>query len=254
MFRVRAFMLVLALLPSVAAAGGGAVAGATEMTQIANNLQLMLSYVEQAQQTVTQFNQYQTMLRNLQRLTPSGVADNAAKKLWNDNSMNDTFRNMYRIVVGGQQMAYSLSNMDQQFRTLHPGYGNYSNGFNYQNAYRNWSDTTRSSVMGSLRMAAVQADDLQSERDLMIALSDASTSADGQLQALQAGNQIGVAMVSQMQKLRQLQMAQLQAQNTTALAEQGRKDSTDELMRQYLNQQYDHRSLSEKIQDAKQRR
>ncbi len=254
MCRANLFALLL-LLPGVVCAGSVAgTGGATEITQIANNTQLMMSYVEQAQQTITQLNQYQTMLRNLQRLTPSGIADTAAKKLWNDNSMNDTFRNMYRIVVGGQQMAYSLSNMDQQFRNIHPGYGNYSNGFDYQNAYRNWSDTTRSSVMGSLRIAAVQADDLQSERDLMIALSDASSSADGQLQALQAGNQIGVAVVSQMQKLRQLQLAQLQAQNTAALAEQGKRDASDDLMRQYLNQQYDHRSLEEKIQDAKKRR
>lgn len=255
MLRVNVFVLVFALFPGVAAAGSVAgTGGATEITQIANNTQLAMSYVEQAQQTIHQFNQYQAMLKNLLKLTPSGVADESAKKLWNDNSMNDTFRDMYRIVVGGQQMAYSLSNMDQQFRNLHPGYGNYGNGFNYQDAYRNWSDTTRSSYMGSLRMAAVQADDLQSERDVMVALSDASSTADGQLQAVQAGNQIGVAMVSQMQKLRQLQMAQLQAQNTTALAEQGRRDASDELMRQYLNQQYDHRSLSEKIQDAKKRR
>lgn len=251
----RAKIALLLLLPGIASAGTVAgTGGATEITQIANNTQLAMSYVEQAQQTIHQFNQYQAMLRNLQKLSPSGVADTAAKKLWNDNAMNDTFRNMYRIVIGGQQMAYSLSNMDQQFRNIHPGYGNYGNGFDYLDAYRNWSDTTRSSVIGSLRMATVQADDLQSERDLMIALSDASSTADGQLQAVQAGNQIGVAMVSQMQKLRQLQMAQLQAQNTAALAEQGKRDASDDLMRQYLNQQYDHRSLAEKIKDAKKRR
>lgn len=160
---------------------------------------------------------------------------------------------MYRIVVGGQQMAYSLSNMDQQFRNLHPGYGNYSNGFNYGDAYRNWSDTTRSSVMGSLRMAAVQADDLQSERDLMIALSDASSSADGQLQALQAGNQIGVAVVSQMQKLRQLQMAQLQAQNTAAIATQGRREASDELlMKIYKGNRSQVRTYDEIIRDRRQ--
>ena len=98
-------------------------------------------------------------------------------------------------------------------------------------------------------MATVQADDLQSERDLVGALSDSSSTAEGQLQAVQAGNQIGVAMVGQMQKLRQLQMAQLQAQNTVALAEQGRKGASDEWMRKYMNQKYDRRPLSERIKD-----
>lgn len=227
-------LLGAAFLISTVSAFAGSVAGtggATEITQLANNTQLAMSYTEQAQQTIHQFNQYQAMLKNLLRLTPSNVADTSAKKLWNDNNMNDTFRNMYHVVVGGQQMAYSLSNMDQQFQNLHPGYGNYGNGFNYQDAYRNWSDTTRHSVMGSLRMAAVQADDLQSERDLVVALSDSSSTAEGQLQAVQAGNQIGVAMVGQMQKLRQLQMAQLQAQNTAAVAAQSRQDSADDLLR-----------------------
>jgi len=243
-------VVVMCMFPGVALPGSVAgTGGSTEITQLANNTQLAMSYTEQAQQTIHQFNQYQAMLKNLLRLTPSNVADTSARKLWNDNNMNDTFRNMYRIVVGGQQMAYSLSNMDQQFQNLHPGYGNYGNGFNYQDAYRNWSDTTRGSVMGSLRMATVQADDLQSERDLVGALSDSSSTAEGQLQAVQAGNQIGVAMVGQMQKLRQLQMAQLQAQNTVALAEQGRKGASDEWMRKYMNQKYDRRPLSERIKD-----
>lgn len=230
-------LLGAAFLISTATAFAGSVAGtggSTEITQLANNTQLAMSYTEQAQQTIHQFNQYQAMLKNLLRLTPSNVADTSARKLWNDNNMNDTFRNMYRIVVGGQQMAYSLSNMDQQFQNLHPGYGNYGTGFNYQDAYRNWSDTTRNSVMGSLRMAAVQADDLQSERDLVVALSDSSSTAEGQLQAVQAGNQIGVAMVSQMQKLRQLQMVQIQTQSKAAISAQARSEASDELMMKVL--------------------
>lgn len=246
-----AFVLTLLLLPGAASAGGGAgVVGATEITQLANNTQLLASYVEQAQQTITQFNQYQAMLKNLQTLVPSNLVDDAAKKLWADTSMNDTFRNLYRISTGGQRVAYSLSNMDQHFRALHPGYGNFS-GFDFRNAYRDWSNTTREAHMGSLRMTAVQGDDLQSERDLMVELSSASSTAEGQLQAVQAGNQIGVAMVSQIQKLRQLQMAQLQAQNQAALAEQGKRDASEDLMRQYMNQQYDRRSLAEKIQAKK---
>lgn len=63
MCRVDAFVFGLLLMPGIAIAGSvGGTGGATEITQIANNTQLMMSYVEQAQQTITQFNQYQTML------------------------------------------------------------------------------------------------------------------------------------------------------------------------------------------------
>lgn len=223
-------VLLFILLPVSAMAGGGATGGATEWTQIANNVLLTSSYGEQARQALTQLKQYDTMLQNLKKLNPSGIANSEAQKLWQDQGMNSTFRDLYHVVVGGQSMAYSLSNMDQQFKMLNPGYGNYSNGFNYQDAYKNWSDTTRSAFMGSLRMAAVQASDLQTEGDVVTALSDASSTADGQMQAVQAGNQIGVAMISQLQKLRQLQLAQIQSQNTTAMAEQGRQGAADSLL------------------------
>jgi P-type conjugative transfer protein TrbJ len=227
----KTFIFLFLLWPLVSMAGGGAAGGgATEYTQLANNTQLVMSYGEQARQTVTQMNQYQAMLRNLKTLSPSGIANSEAQKLWQDHNMNGTFQNLYHVVVGGQQMSYSLSNMDQQFKLINPGAGNYANGFDFQNAYKNWSDTTRSAVMGSLRMAAVQGNDLQSEGDVISALSDASSTADGQMQALQAGNQIGVAMVSQLQKLRQLQISQMQAQNTAALAAQGRQGAADDLL------------------------
>lgn len=217
--------------PTILAGSVAGNGGSTEVTQLANNTQLALSYVEQASQTVTQMNQYATMLRNLMRLTPSALVGMAAQKLWKDQGMNDTFRNLYSVYVGGQKIAYSLRNLDQQFHQLHPGYGNYGKSFDFQSAYRNWSDSSREATLGSLRMAAVQADDLQTEGDLIRELSDQSATADGQLAAVQAGNQIGVAMIGQMQKLRQLQMSQIQAQNTAALASQGRQEAADDLLR-----------------------
>lgn len=219
-----------AAAPSALAGSVAGNGGATEITQLMNNSQLMMSYTEHAQQTVTQMNQYQTMLRNLQKLNPNGLSQTSVQKLWKDQGMNNTFRDLYRVVIGGQQQAYSLRSMDQLFKSIHPGYENLD-GFDFQSAYKNWSDTIRQAVIGSLRMTAIQADDLQTEGDVVQALADASSNVDGQVQAIQAGNQILVMLISQLQKLRQLQMAQMQAQNSTSLAEQGRKNVADELLR-----------------------
>lgn len=208
------------------AGGGGGFAGATEVTQIANNTELVMSYVEQAQQTVHQFNQYQAMLQNLRRLNPSALLGTAAQKLWQDQGMNDTFKDLYRISVNGQRIAYSLQSMDNQLRSVNPGYGQYTANFDFQGAYRNWSETTRGASMAALQTSVAHAADLSTEADVMRELSDLSSSADGQLKAIQAGNQVGIVMVSQMQKLRQLQMAQINAQQTAALAEQGRREAT----------------------------
>ena len=79
-----ALILALALALPRGPLHAGAVVGATEPTQILNNLQLGAQYVEQVQQTLTQINQYKAMLENLKQLTPSSLLDQAARKLWCD--------------------------------------------------------------------------------------------------------------------------------------------------------------------------
>lgn len=198
------------VLPIAAAHAGGAVAGATEPTQILNNLQLVASYAQQANQTVTQIQQYQTMLKNLLNMTPSQMLGEVAGKLWNDNNMSTAFKNLSTIVSAGQKISYTLSNQDQYFKNLHPGYGSV---WDFQNAYRNWSDNTLNSIQGALQVVSAHMDDFSNEQSMIQQLQQRSQSAQGQLQALQAGNEVGVAMVGQLEKLRQLQMAQMQSQN-----------------------------------------
>src|SRR5579871_4456339 len=213
----------MALVPVPAQAG--AVVGATEITQIINMVQLIASYVEQAQQTVTQINQYQSMVRNLQQMTPSNMLNQATQKLWQDQNMNQTFMNLRKIVIGGEQISYSLSNLDTNFKKVNPGYSAYGNGFNYKQAYANWSDNTMGNVKNSLAMVNAQQDDFATERDMMNELQAKSQSAGGQLEATQAGHQIALSMVGQLQKLRQLQMAQMQAQDAYLTASQGKSDA-----------------------------
>lgn len=227
--------LVAALATPLSANAGGAVAGATEPTQIMNNTQLVLSYAEQAQQTVTQMNQYQAMLTNLMRLTPSELLGQASRQLWQDQNMTQTFSNLRNIVVNGQSMAYTMSNMESRFKSVNPGYGNFGNGTDFFRAYQTWSDNTLGQVKNSVAMVTAHSENFASEEGMVQELANASNSAQGQLQAVQAGNQIGVAMVGQMQKLRQLQMAQMQAQNAYIAGQQSKADASDGALRQFLN-------------------
>lgn len=200
---------------------GGSVGRATEHTQILNNLQLVASYAEQVEQTVTQISQYQTMLTNLMQLTPSGALNQAAQKLWADQNMAQAFHSLRRIVIAGQSTSYTLANIDQNFKRMHPGYGA---KIDYQYAYRDWSDNTLDAVKNATALLTTHADDFESEASMVNLLSSRSQTAQGQLQALQAGNDVGIAMVGQIQKLRQLQMAQIQAQNAHIAAQQSEND------------------------------
>lgn len=207
----------------------GAVVGATEPTQIMNNIQLAASYGEQAQQTVTQINQYQTMLRNLVNSTPSQLLGQAAGTLWNDQNMTQTFKNLQTIVVAGQRIDYTLQNQDQMFKNLHPGYGS---AFD-KNAYKNWSDNTLGSVQNALAIAGAHAQNFSREQDMVKELQMRSQSADGQMKVLQAGNDIGVAMVGQMQQLRQLEIAQMNAQGQFMAGQQDRTNAGDQAWKDY---------------------
>lgn len=222
-------------LSSAVAFAGAMTGGATEVTQIANNLQLMMSYAEQAQQTVHQMNMYQAMLKNLMKNGPSATLDQQAYQLFRDQNMVGAFKQLRQVVIGGQKIAYSQATFDSQFKTLHPGYGNYGDGANYSTAYRNWSDTTHDSVENSLNMVNAQADSFDSEEAMVSELNSRSQSAEGQLQALQAGNSIGVSMIGQMQKLRQLQMAQMQAQGSYMAGQQSRQDVDDDVLKKFMN-------------------
>ncbi|MBN3815195.1 P-type conjugative transfer protein TrbJ [Paraburkholderia sp. Se-20369] len=219
-------LCVGAMLAAIAvnANAGGSVAGATEPTQILNNIQLVASYAQQAQQTVTQINQYETMLRNLMNSTPSELLGQAAGVLWKDNNMTQVFKNLSTIVQGGQKIAYTLQNTDQLFRNLHPGYGS---AFDFRNGYRNWSDNTLNSVQNALSLMTAHASNFANEQSMVKELQTRSQSAGGQMQVLQAGNEIGVAMIGQMQELRQLQAAQIQQQGAYIAAQQDRTNVGD---------------------------
>lgn len=227
-------LLVAAISSPVPVLATGAIAGATEPTQIMNNIQLVMSYVEQAQQTVTQLNQYQTMLTNLMRLTPSELLGQASRQLWQDQGMTQAFTNLRNIIVNGQSMAYTMSNMESRFKTMYPGYTSNGSPMDFFKAYQNWSDNTLGQVKNAVAMVTAHSEAFNSEQGMVQELANASNSAQGQLQAVQAGNQIGVAMVGQMQKLRQLQMAQMQAQNAFIAGQQSRTDSSDDALRKFF--------------------
>lgn len=214
-------------------ANAGAVIGATEVTQILNNLQLAQAYVEQAQQTVTQIRQYEAMLQNLKQLTPSAQLDQAAQRLWSDQNMLQTFRNLQQVVSGGQQMAYSLATVDTRFKQTYPGYG--ATSTNFSQSYRDWSGNTLNSVKNALSLVTAHAQNFDSEQGMMSELAVKSQTAAGQLQATQAGNQISVAMIGQMQQLRQLQMAQARVQGDYIAGQQSRQDGSDAKMQEYIN-------------------
>ncbi len=231
---MRAKYLIAAVAVAGALSGpahAGSIAGATEPTQILNMVQLIMAYSEQARQTVTQLNQYAAMLQNLRQMTPSNLLDTAAQQLFQDQNMAQVFRDLRTVYNNGQQAAYSLAQVNQQFANNHAGYGQV---VNFAQAYKNWSDTTLGAAKNAIKLVTAHGEAFATEEGMMSELAMKSQTAQGQLQATQAGSAIGLQMVGQLQKLRQLQMAQIQSQNEFAAADQSRRDAGDAMMQEFL--------------------
>src|SRR3954449_13245803 len=105
---MRKFMIAAILFASVAMQDPPiAKAGAfsTEITQLLNHAQLVMGYLRQGEQLVNELNMYSDMVRNVKNI-PSQVF----------GPIQADLDSLARIVQGGRALAYSLGNLDQQFR------------------------------------------------------------------------------------------------------------------------------------------
>lgn len=113
------------------------------------------------------------------------------------------------IIQRSQGLAYSASNIHQQFQQAYPGYHAPQN-FNQQ--YQNNINRTQNTLDGVLQAMGTSAQAFQNENTRLAFLQQQARHAQGQTQAIQASSQIASEMVSQLQLLRQTMMAQTNAQ------------------------------------------
>jgi len=192
----------------------GVVAGvATEWTQLLNHVQLVLSYIRQGIQLQTQLQQYTEQLKQ-GRVLPQQIF----------GSVEQDLSQLAQIVQGGQALAYSMGNLDAQFRATFPGYASRTSG--YFNDYKKWSQTSLDTTYSTLRAVGLQGQQLKNAQAVLSQLRAMSTSAAGQTEAVEVGNQIAEQQVEQMMALRQLMLVDLQSKQAYQ-AEQIQKEQAD---------------------------
>ena len=169
---------------------------ATEVTQLLNHAQLVMQYIRQGEQLANELNMYANMVQNLQQL-PSQIF----------GPIQADINQLGAIVQGGQALAYSLANLDAQFRNTFPGYSTAPNV--YYTQYQNWAQTTLHTTLGVLRAAGLQGQQLQSEQAVLSTLRNMAQNSDGRMQALQVLGDISEQQVQQLMKLRELMIADM---------------------------------------------
>ena len=199
----RAVVLVLACsmlfvaVPTLSDAG--VIAGvATEWTQILNHVQLIQSYIRQGLQLANELKHYQLALKE-SLIQPNQVF----------GVIQQDLGQLAQLVQGGRALAYSMANLDAQFRNTFTGYGFRTQGY-YQD-YQKWSQTSLDTTLNSLKAAGFHGQQLQSQQAILAALRAQSTGAGGEVQAIEVGNQIAEQQVEQLMALRQLMLVDLQS-------------------------------------------
>lgn len=215
--------LFIGITPYHPAIASGAVAGATEPTQIANNVELVLQYAKQVEQYATQLQQYRDQLQNTL---------NIPNQIW--SSIQNDLMGVMNVVKQGEALAFSLSNIGEQFQLKFPGF-RATNDF--VNDYKKWSQTLRDTLKGTLEAANLQSRQFATEEGVIAQLRSMSSSNQGRLQALQTGNQIAVEVAAQLQKLRALSMAQMQAQNSYIAKTEQEKDTENASVERMLRKE-----------------
>jgi P-type conjugative transfer protein TrbJ len=185
---------------------------ATEWTQILNHVQLIQSYIRQGLQLENELNHYQLALKQ-SLVQPNQVF----------GTIQQDLSQLAQLVQGGRALAYSMANLDAQFRQTFTGYGFRTQGY-YQD-YQKWSQTSLDTTLNSLRAAGFQGQQLQTQQAILAALRAQSTGAGGEVQAIEVGNQIAEQQVEQLMALRQLMLVDLQSKQAFQ-AEQIQKEQS----------------------------
>lgn len=191
------------------AGGGGLTGGATELTQLANNAELISVAISEAENLTYTIQQYEIMFENFRKL-PNYIKQQALADL----------QQLAQIVATGRAVSYSSGQIDEDYRReyrdfeYYAGKGRNANGIRdhefFSERYRDWAQVNHDSVRGALRAAGLQAQQFDREDSALRTIEQQMESAAGTKQLLQAGGSIAALQVEQLQKLRQLQMAQIQ--------------------------------------------
>jgi len=223
---MRRFLITVALagmlvLHSSVPANAGFFPFATEFTQALNYGQLVNQYIRQGAQLAEVLKQTADMIKNSERLTSQLFGPIRA-------DIND----LSGIVQGGLALAYSMANLDAEFRNRFRGYA--YNARTYYEDYFTWSQTALDTTRSTLRAAGLQSEQLLHEQTILEGIRDMSETAEGRMEALQVANQIAEQQVAQLMKLRQLMLADLQSKQAYQAHQVQKEAATEAAAEQFF--------------------
>ena len=173
-------------------------------------LKMIESVINEATMIANQLEQIRVLIQNTTNY-PEGI--------WDREALPRLLR-LGRIIEQEQTLAYTLSNVDGLFRERYPGYRPVTD---WAREYDSWTRTTLDTLRGTLNAVRLHGEDFAIEQARIDSLTALSDTAVGGMQAVQTGNMIAAEQVQQLVKLRQLVMAQVNAQNVYMASQANRE-------------------------------
>jgi len=191
-------------------------------------LNTLQTTINQATQISNQLQQLAYQLQSLRNI-PNGT--------WGE--IQADLAALRRVAKVGQSISYADANLSGEFIQMYPGY---QVPTNYTRAYTQWGTNSLGGMQGALSVAGLQSSQLSTEDATFAQLEALSNGSVGHMEALQVGNMIGIQQAQQLQKLRELQMAQLQGQFDYLATQQQNDLSKFAILRAWLDSQSSYKS------------
>lgn len=190
--------------------------------QVANQGVQIENQVTQIENQLTQIDNqldmYNNMLQNTEKL-PVQTWEAASKDLMG-------LVNTSRAALG---IAHEMAVVEDVLRDRFASYDDMSkdmeDGKSIVEQYEKWSKATRNALIGAVNAANMDAKTFETETATLAKLRALASSADGQMQALEIGNELAAQQIEQSQKLRHLVNTQISQMSTWALSMQGNSDA-----------------------------
>ena len=160
---------------------------ASEFTQIANNLELVMQYAKQAQAFQTQLQQYQAQLKNLEQ-NPGAILDSQVGVLVDQ---------IGKVMSAQNSIGGTVGKMDTE---IAKNYGTQVMS-SYADKFNMWTNTSRDTLTSAMRSAGMHRDAYATDASALKALFNQSQNSAGSVAAIQQLSAITTMQVQQSQKL-----------------------------------------------------
>lgn len=192
----------------------------------------LLQYAKEAQSYETQLSQYGTQLRQYANMLQNTVA--LPQMVW-ANAEGDIMR-VRGVMNAAQMLGGNAGGFTMQLGQI-SGFANQITSLpTMANQYQVWANVTGRDVTRLQTALGIQQTQQANDAQILAALEAHSQSAEGQMQAIQAGNEMAALGVKQTQQLQVLLMQQEQVIQDHYAVEADRQAAGDQALSQFLSE------------------